>query len=114
MPDSNQLIQEKLSSLHFYEVWILTSSTKQIKVPVDKKNPKGEQMPVLTWSCEMKWRDYGDTLYHAKSGYLYQEFDMDEFDSSLLEDLENTGFANENQFTWIDTLFSEVKENSFY
>ena len=112
MPDKNQLIQEKLSSKYFDEVWILNSHTKRISVPTDNKYPDGYQMPVLTWSCHVKWRDYGDSQSQAKSGYLYHEFDIDEYDSSLLEGLDNEGYANKNQFEWIETLFNKIEEDS--
>ena len=56
MPDKNQLIQEKLSSKYFDEVWILNSHTTK-KIIYDET--KMVKMPILVWSCHVKWRDYG-------------------------------------------------------
>ena len=109
MPDKNQLIQEKLSSKYFDEVWILNShTTKKI---IDDEITKGK-IPILVWSCDIRWRDYGDSQGQSKSGYLYHEFDIDEYDSSLLEGLDNEGYANKNQFEWIETLFNKIEEDS--
>ena len=111
MPDKNQLIQEKLSSKYFDEVWILNShTTKKI---IDDEITKGK-MPILVWSCDIRWRNYGDSQSQSKSGYLYHEFDIDEYDSSLLEGLDNEGYANKNQFEWIETLFNKVEEDSIF
>ena len=111
MPDKNQLIQEKLTSKYFDEVWILNShTTKKIIYDEITKN----LIPILVWSCDIKWRDHGDSQSQSKSGYLYHEFDIDEIDSSLLEGLDNEGYANKNQFEWIETLFNKVEEDSIF
>ena len=111
MPDKNQLIQEKLSSKYFDEVWILNSHTTN-RIIYDQITES--KMPILVWSCDIKWRNYGDSQSQSKSGYLYHEFDIDEYDSSLLEGLDNEGYANKNQFEWIETLFNKIEEDSIF